>query len=119
MVDHLTAACGGIPPLPVTLPSIRFLGRGVAINVGSDALLRLRGDLARGWRSWLTPQDQQGYRPHITVQNKVDPAEAKGLYERLRQTWTPLAGEAVGLHLWRYRGGPWEAAGTFGFAGPG
>ena len=90
---------------------------GVAINVGSDALLRLRGAPGPGLAAWLTPQDQQGYRPHITVQNKVDPADARGLFERLRQTWTPLAGEAVGLQLWRYRGGPWEAAGTFPFAG--
>ncbi len=117
VVRQLMTTCGPLAPLPVTLPSVRFLGRGVAINVGSDALLRLRGELARAWRPWLTPQDQQGYRPHVTVQNKVDPAEARGLFERLNQTWTPLSGEATGLHLWRYRGGPWEAAGTFPFQG--
>ena len=113
VADLLTATCSAVDPPAVTLPSVRFLGRGVAINLGSDDVLRLRGELARAWQPWLTPQDRQTFRPHITVQNKVDPAVARGLYEHLRQTWTPLSGTAVGLDLWRYRGGPWEPAGTF------
>ena len=118
IAEQLSGASAATAALPVTLPSVRFLGRGVAINVSSDGLLRLRGELARAWQPWLTPQDRQGFRPHVTVQNKVTPAEARDLYERLRQTWTPLSGVGTGLQLWWYRGGPWELAGTFPFGGP-
>ncbi len=117
IAEQLAASAAAVAPLPLTLPSARFLGRGVAIDVGCEPLLRLRGELARAWRPWLTPQDRQGFRPHVTVQNKVDTADARVLYERLRRTWTPLAGTATGLSLWWYRGGPWEPAGTFAFAG--
>ena len=113
---QLTDTCGRTPPLPLTLPSVRFMGRGVGLNVGCDALLRVRAELARAFDAWLTPQDRAGYRPHITVQNKVDPPTAKRLYEHLRQTWTPLSGTAPALQLWWYRGGPWAPAGTFPFA---
>ena len=116
VAEQMQRTCDGTAAVPVTLASVRFLGHGVALNVGSDALLRVRAELARAWSAWLTPQDRQGFRPHITVQNKVDAAAARGLYERLRQTWTPLAGDAPALQLWRYRGGPWEPAGTFPFA---
>ena len=115
ITGQLTATCAATAPLPLTLPSVRFLGRGVAINIGCDGLLRVRAELARVWRPWLTPQDQQGFRPHVTIQNKVDAATAKALYERLRATWTPLAGHGTGLSLWWYHGGPWGAAGTFQF----
>ena len=117
VVEQLRQTCGATPPLPMKLPSVRFMGRGVGLNVGCDQLLRVRAELARAFKPWLTPQDRAGYQPHITVQNKVDPPTARRLYEDLRQSWTPLAGEAVGLHLWWYRDGPWEAAGTFAFRG--
>ena len=115
VADRLAATGAAVAPFPLTLPSIRFLGRGVAINIDCDGLLRVRAGLARMWGPWLTFQDQQGFWPHVTIQNKVDAAAAKGLYERLRATWTPVSGEATGLSLWWYRGGPWEAAGTFPF----
>ena len=46
---RLAATCAATAPPEVSLPSVRFLGRGVAINVGSDALLRLRAELARAF----------------------------------------------------------------------
>ena len=114
---QLAAVCDAAPPLQLSLPSVRFLGRGVAINVHCPALVALRAELARPWQSWLTPQDSQPFRPHVTVQNKVDPAVAKALFAQLSSTWTPLDAAGIGLQLWRYAGGPWEAAGSFPFAG--
>ena len=116
VVDQLRRTCAATPPVSVKLPSVRFLGRGVGLNVASDALLRMRAELASAFAPWLSPQDRAGYNPHITVQNKVDPATARSLYEDLRQTWTSLSGDSPALQLWWYRGGPWEAAGTFDFA---
>ena len=92
---------------------VRSLGRGVAFVLESPRLGALRAELARRWGAWLTPQDRQAFRPHVTVQNKVSPADARALLERLQAGFAPFAVEGRALALWHYRGGPWEAAGRF------
>ena len=57
----------------------RFLGRGVAMAVDSPSLVEMRNGLAHRWADHLTLQDRQKYNPHITIQNKVEPAAAKKL----------------------------------------
>ena len=95
--------------------TLRSLGQGVAIDLESAALLEVRNQLAQGWSSGLSAQDRQGYRPHVTIQNKVTADEARHLYEQLSQTWQPIEGLGEGLLLWHYRGGPWELADEFEF----
>jgi hypothetical protein len=104
-------------PLPLRVAAVMPLGRGTALRLEAPGAAALRARLAEGWRDWLTPQDRGGWRPHVTVQNKVAPEEARRLQEELRARFAPWEGRAEGLLLWRYRGGPWEAAGRFGFAG--
>jgi 2'-5' RNA ligase len=115
----IAAALAGLAeataPLDLVVARPRFLGRGVAFDVESPALLALRGELARGWAGWLSNQDRQRYKPHVTIQNKVAPEAARALFAELEASWRPLAGRGAGLLLWRYRGGPWEAAGRFPF----
>jgi 2'-5' RNA ligase len=115
IVLALRHVCQETPVLPLSFPGARFLGRGVAIEVQSPGLLALRQRLASEWTHWLGAQDRQGYRPHITIQNKVTAAEARRLFERLRATWQPFSGTGEGLLLWRYLGGPWELASHFPF----
>jgi 2'-5' RNA ligase len=98
------------------LPSIRFLGKGVAINVQSPPLLNLRNQVAGEWKHLLTPQDQQKFAPHITVQNKTEPDTARRLFAGLSQSWTAQTGTAEGLQLHYYRSGPWELVQTFSFS---
>ncbi len=114
--DSLEALCQTTPVLPVSLPKPRFLGRGVALEVNSPDLVRLRKRLAVEWEALLGPQDRQGYRPHITIQNKVTSAQARQLYERLSTEWAPMMARGEGLLLWRYKGGPWDLAGEFLFS---
>ncbi len=104
-------------PLPLRVTAVMSLGRGTALKVEAPEVAALRAGLAEGWRGWLTPQDRQGWRPHVTVQNKVAPEDARRLQEELRVSFAPWEARAEGLLLWRYRGGPWEGAGRFGFAG--
>ena len=85
------------------------LGRGVAFRLQAPGLERARAVLARDWADWLTPQDAQGYRPHVTVQNKVSPDQARATLARLQRGFVPFQTEAVAWRLWRYLGGPWEA----------
>lgn len=83
-------------------------GRGVGFRLLSPALQAIRADLARDWADWLTPQDRQGYRPHITVQNKVTPEHARETLDLLSRGFVPFRTEGATLVLWRYLGGPWE-----------
>jgi hypothetical protein len=75
----------------------------------------LHRELQTTWQPALTPQDQQKLRPHVTVQNKVDPQAARALYEQLKADFVPFEATGTGLQLWAYRGGPWEAIQTFDF----
>ena len=114
--DHL-AVVANRPPLALGFPGVRSLGRGVAAEVASPDLGRLRAELAARFRPHLTPQDAQGFRPHVTVQNKVGPETARDLKAELEAGWTPWEGRGEGLLLHRYRGGPWEAEAEFPFRG--
>jgi 2'-5' RNA ligase len=113
----LREVVGRTPAFALSLPGVRFLGKGVAIDVSAPPLPPLRAALAERWVDWLGRQDAQPHRPHCTIQNKVDPPTARALYERLRREWDPVAGRGEGLLLWRYLGGPWESVGTFPFVG--
>ena len=84
------------------------LGEGTALRVESEELEDIRYDLAEAFRGMLTPQDIAPWRPHITIQNKVDPKEARRLQQRLRATFQPRPLAIKGLASWRYLGGPWE-----------
>lgn len=112
---ELHAACRNQPHLPVRATSVRSLGRGVAYRLESPELTAFRARLARTWEHWLTPQDRQRFQPHVTVQNKVTPDEARALHEQLQQTFVPFAVRGEGVSLWRYLRGPWELAETFAF----
>ncbi|MBC7805380.1 MAG: 2'-5' RNA ligase family protein [Akkermansiaceae bacterium] len=75
----------------------------------------LHGRLAAMFEEWLSAQDRQKFQPHVTIQNKVAPEAAKELRTRLSGEWEPITARGLGLHLWRYRNGPWETVATFPF----
>jgi 2'-5' RNA ligase len=108
----LREICLGREPLTMTATNILFLGRGVAYELSSPELVALRRELATGWEPWLGAQDRQGFKPHVTVQNKVAPETAQTLHGRLLATFSPFDVGGVGLSFWRYLGGPWEPVGT-------
>jgi 2'-5' RNA ligase len=103
------------PSFDVAVRGLRLLGRGVAYTLEAPELIALRAGLAAAWEPWLTPQDRQRHAPHVTVQNKVDPAVARTLYARLSEGFQPYRVGARGLGLWRYRGGPWEPVAELSF----
>lgn len=92
---------------PVAVTELVPLGRGVAYRLAAKEAQQLHRRLQERWRTHLTRQDAQPFRPHVTVQNKVEPEVAKATLERLRATFRPETARAVGLQLWRYDGGPW------------
>jgi 2'-5' RNA ligase len=109
------AAAAARPPFEVEVTGLRLLGRGVAYTLASPEVDRVRARLAEAWEPWLTPQDRQRHAPHVTVQNKVDPAVARALHAQLSAAFRPGRVGARGLGLWRYLGGPWEPVGEYAF----
>jgi 2'-5' RNA ligase len=115
--ERLRETCARVPPMAVRMTGLRSLGHGVAFDCEAPALAGLRAGLAATWSSWLSPQDSQRWRPHVTIQNKATPEEAHTLLETLSAAFQPWGAQGEGLLLWHYRGGPWEAAGSFPFTG--
>jgi hypothetical protein len=62
-------------------------------------------------------QDRAPWTPHVTIQNKVEPREAKALQSELRATFLPRPVAIKGLASWRYRDGPWEPIRSYVFRG--
>ena len=113
---ELTASlCAEMPPFPVAVVGIRFLGRGVAYALSAPQAGRLRAQIASPVSAELTAQDRSGWSPHITIQNKVDPSVARRTAEELRARKCPETISAIGVAIWRYQGGPWESLTSFRF----
>ena len=105
--EQIKAECRGRAP-GARLTGLRHLGRGVAYQVESPELAAIRERLAEHFTGMLTPQDQAPWRPHITVQNKVEPKDAKALLAELETNFQSRPIQIAGLASWWYRGGPWE-----------
>ena len=98
----------GVPAPTARIAGLMSLGRGVAYRIDSAQLAAIRGRLADAFEGLLTPQDRAGWRAHVTVQNKVEPAQAKALLAQLGQGFAPRPVRIAALATWWYRGGPWE-----------
>ena len=105
------------PPPPFRVASVMALGRGAALRLDCPAGDALRRAVGAGFE--IVAQDRGRLRAHVTVQNKVSREEAAETLDILRAGFAPWDGHGVALRLWRYRGGPWEAAGRFAFGGGG
>jgi len=105
---RLAQATQRVTPPPARIAGLINLGRGTAFRIESPALAAIRADLADAFAGLLTPQDAGGWRAHVTVQNKVTPAEARALIDQLAPHAAPRAVTIAGLASWWYRGGPWE-----------
>jgi hypothetical protein len=84
------------------------LGEGTAFRVESPALEAIREDLAGALHGLLMPQDLAPWRPHVTIQNKVEPRLARTLRQQLETGFEPRPLQIRALASWRYLGGPWE-----------
>jgi hypothetical protein len=100
-----------------TIDGLMDLGGGVAYRIVSPDLDRIREELAAGLHGLLGAQDSGGWRPHITIQNKVPPKVARALLASLECDFAPRPLAISGLGLHRYLGGPWETVATYSFRG--
>ena len=113
----VAAVTGDRAPFALAVTGLRSLGAGVAYVLESPQALAVRADLAGRWQTWLIAQDREGYRPHVVVQNKVTRAQALTTHAALVKAFVPFSATAIGVDLWRYRGGPWEFVSRFPYGG--
>ena len=105
------------PPPRASIEGLMDLGGGVAFRVASVELDAIRRSLAADFHGLLGGQDAGGWRPHVTIQNKVPAKEARALFDRLERDFRPRPLGIAGLGLHRYLGGPWERLETYRFRG--
>ena len=113
---RLNAATRGVRAPPAKAGGLMSLGRGVAVKIDSPGLTAIRRELCEAFAGLLTPQDAGGWRPHVTIQNKVAPSMAKLLLTALGKEFEPREVEIAGLATYYYRGGPWEQISRHMFA---
>ena len=114
---QLHTCCLNLGELPLQVTGVHPLGRGVAFTLENPQLRALHRELQAAFAPHLTPQDRQPLRPHVTIQNKVEPATARALLDELQADFAPFGAVGTGLQLWEYQGGPWEPVAQFPFAG--
>ncbi len=109
VVERLRLTAREHPAPDVAATGLRSLGRGVAITLRSPGLAALHADLAAAWEPLLIPQDRHRFAGHVTVQNKVTPAEARATLATLTAEFVPFDFRIVAIDVWRYLDGPWAA----------
>lgn len=114
--QQLTYQSAGPPPR-ATIAGLMSLSTGVALRIVSDELDAIREAVADHFHGLLCAPDAAGWRPHITIQNKVPPRQAKSLLDELQRDFRPRPLGIAGLSVHRYRGGPWETLASYKFRG--
>ncbi|BFZ63641.1 hypothetical protein YB2330_004772 [Saitoella coloradoensis] len=125
LVREVEDVARSLRPFGVVLKHPFLLGgranpKGVGLELAAPPQLRnLHAHIqhAPSLGPYLTQQDRQPIRPHITIQNKVGPEEAQRCFEEVGGGWRDIGGEGEGLDLWEYMGGPWVWKGFVGFGG--
>ena len=112
LADHAAGPAPG-----ARIAGLMDLGGGVAFRVVSDELDAIRNELSYDLHGLLGAQDSGGWRPHVTIQNKVAPKAARELLRSLERDFQPRPLRIAGLALHRYLDGPWETIASYKFRG--
>jgi hypothetical protein len=114
--SRLTRYAAGVAPR-ASIEGLMDLGGGVAFRVVSTDLDRIREELLYDLHGLLGAQDFGGWRPHITIQNKVPPTKSRTLIRSLERSFSPRPLSIAGLGIHCYLGGPWEPVAIYPFRG--
>ncbi len=102
----------------IRVDHVRSIGRGVAYFLQAQQAGSLHRRLSEAFADDLSPQDRQGFRPHVVIQNKVTPETARETLAILQASFASWTAHATGLDFWRYLGGPWQHLQRFTFNPP-
>ncbi len=93
----LREAAAGQARFAMQVEGVRSMGRGVLYALAAPELMSLHRELAGKFATYLTPQDKQPLRPHVVVQNKVEPQEARALLAQLQAEFDAAGGGGGGV----------------------
>jgi 2'-5' RNA ligase len=116
IITQIQPLATAISPFEMQVTDVVSLGKGVAYKIESKELQILHKQLQQLWTTLLKPQDLQKLWPHITIQNKVTPQQARELLAQLKATFQPFTVKAIGLSVWKYLNGPWKFIETISFS---
>ena len=105
-------------PLTIRFDAPVLLGAGVAVRIASPELEQLRHAIKVAVGGDFSRQDEQHWKPHVTIQNKTSSETARVLHRSLEAEYTARTGAATGLLIWEYLGGPWTLVKRIGFGAP-
>ena len=114
---HQLSLHAAAPPPKAVIAGLMNLSSGVAFRVVSEELEAIREAIADHFHGLLCAPDAAGWRPHVTIQNKVSGREARALLDQLDTDFRPRPLGIAGLSVHRYRGGPWETLASYKFRG--
>lgn len=117
VLRHMAQIAADHAPPAARITGVMDLGKGTALRIESPDMSAMRERIAEHFHGTLTAQDNHPVRLHITVQNKVDRAAALNLQSELAKVEIQRQFRFTGVGLYLYRGGPWEALGTWAFRG--
>ena len=104
-------------PFPISAGRAFRLRHGVGIDAKTGEEAReIYAELKRGWEEFLSKQDSGGFRPHYSVQKKVEDEEVvERTLEKVRGEFGGSKGMVLGLTLYRYDRGYWRKERDFMF----
>lgn len=105
------------PPPAAMIAGPVSLGTGTALRIVSQPLELLRERIADHFHGALSSQDAVGWRPHVTIQNKVSATDAGKLLRQLEAEYWPRPLAITGLALNRYDAGQWRRISAHPFRG--
>lgn len=97
------------------IDAVKNIGNGVVYTIASGELISLHKSLQQSFTAWLTNQDRQPLKPHVTIQNKVTAFKALTLYNELKENSVSFDIKAIGISTFLYLKGPWEHVEDFIF----
>ena len=115
--DIVQLLCNRTATIEGSAKKLRKLGAGVAYDIEAPQLVALHGMLKDTFGGAVSGQDRLPFQPHVTIQNKVDPAVARALFESMQAEHKPFPVDIVGIELWLYMGGPWQHVARIDFLG--
>jgi hypothetical protein len=99
------------------LVGLMDLESGTALALDSPGIVALHADLGERLHGLIQQKDSHPLRPHITVQNKVSPAEARALQAVLAADLPDLRFRFRSLALSHWRDDLWQMAQLYPFRG--
>lgn len=104
-------------PPEAVMAGVMDLGRGTALAIDSNGMTALHAEMAERLHGLIQQKDARPLRLHVTVQNKVPPADALALQASLAAPDIRRGFRFHGLGLYEWTGAIWRQARVYPFRG--